>query len=340
MRRALSSAVVMTMMVAAACGDPRPPVSSGATGPRNDAAATPEDGGEERDGGLDGAVDGDAADPLACPPVAGEALPAAIVCRPDATWSSPVPVVFSDGADALATVSADERTVAWFHVGGPSPVLLVADRPDVASPFGASRAVSPDGGMFGTRAALSPDGLQLVVVGPDRRHLVALTRTALGEPFAAAEEGSADGVAFAQLNADLADLPDDDGVDDPVWSRDGVELLFSVASLDGTTIHAAKRQGSAAFSVPTALADCELASRGVGRSRRPTGMSADGLTLFYFDEARKLARAAFRATRTAPFSVFVDLGERAGAQPNATCDALWSLRAPAGGSSEIVRETR
>jgi hypothetical protein len=145
---------------------------------------------------------------------------------------------------------------------------------------------------------------------------------------------------FARLNAALAELPADRQIDDPVWSKDGVEFLFSETSLDGATMHVATRTGSGAFSAGAARNDCELASHGVGASRRPTAMSADGLTLFYFDEARNRERAAFRAKRQAPFSVFVDLGERAAAQPNASCDALWSVRATSAGSSEIVRETR
>jgi hypothetical protein len=342
MRRTLLLVLVMTTM--AACGEGRPSVSSGTSSPRSDGGATSTplvDGGEEPDGGLgDGAADGGDVDPLACPPVEGEALPAAILCRPDTTWRSPVLVSLSDGDDALAAVSADERTVAWFHIGGPTPQLLVADRPDVGAAFGSPQAVSPAGGMFGSRAALSPDGLQLVVVSREQRQLVVLARTAHGDAFALAEEGSVEAVAFARLNAALAELPDDRGIDDPVWSKDGAEFLVSVTSLDGATIHVATRTGSDAFSAAAARNDCELASHGVGHSRRPTAMSADGLTLFYFDEARNRERAAFRAQRDAPFSVFVDLGERSAAQPNASCDALWSLRATPAGSSEIVRETR
>ena len=346
MRRPLPffAVTVMTSM-AVACSDGRPSASSETSTSSGDADAgatstSRVDGGEEQDGGRDGAVDGDDVDPLACPPVEGEALPETILCQPDAVWRSPVRVSLSDGDDTLAAVSGDERTIAWFHVGGPSPELLVADRPDVAEDFGAPQVVSPPGGMFGARAALSPDGLQLVVVSPDQRRLVVLTRTAHGEAFELAEEGTAAAVQLAQLNAMLAELPDGHGVDDPVWSKDGAEFLFSVTSPDGATIHAATRTGSGAFGAAAARDDCELATHGVGASRRPTAMSADGLTLFYFDEARSRERAAFRAKRDAPFSVFVDLGERVAAQPNASCDALWSVRATTAGSSEVIRETR
>ncbi len=341
MRRArcLFVLTVMSTMAVAACGEGRPSVSSGTSAPWSDggASSTPRaDGGDEQDA----ALDGDAGDPLACPPVEGEALPATSLCRPDAMWTSPVRVSLFDGDDTLAAVSGDERTVAWSRMSGPSPELFVADRPDVASDFGAPQAVSPAGGIFGGRAALSPDGLQLVVVSPNQRQLVVLARPEHGEAFELAGEGTTETVLFARLNASLAELPDGHSIDDPVWSKDGTEFLFTVTSLDGATIHVATRTGSGAFSAAVARNDCELASHGVGASRRPTAMSADGLTLFYFDEARNRARAAFRAKRDALFSVFVDLGERAAAQPNASCDALWSVRAMGAGSSETVRETR
>jgi hypothetical protein len=60
-----------------------------------------------------------------------------------------------------------------------------------------------------------------------------------------------------------------------------------------------------------------------GLVRIPRGVSSDGLTLFYDDLVRGIARAAWRETRSAPFTIFVDLGSRPRAQPNTACDRLY-----------------
>lgn len=325
----------------AACGDARPSASDDLSRPAPTADAAPSsdadvdaDAGADRD--ADGGPDPDGSE---CPPAAGPALPANILCDPSAEWGAPETVPISDGDDTIAAITADERTIAWFRVGGPSAELLVADRPTLDVPFGDPAAVVPPDGMFGTGAALSPDGLQLVVVSSDARGLVPLVRPSRGEPFAATTPGAPAELELSAVNAALATLAADVTIADPVLSSSGDILLYSVVTADGATVHASTRTGNGLFAAGAALPDCELRTHGHGKSRRPTGMSADGLALFYFDEVRGIARQAFRASLDAPFSVFVDLGPRIGAQPNTSCDAIYSSHSTAG-TTEIVREAR
>ncbi|MET0791428.1 MAG: hypothetical protein ABW061_07895, partial [Polyangiaceae bacterium] len=60
--------------------------------------------------------------------------------------------------------------------------------------------------------------------------------------------------------------------------------------------------------------------------RLPNSLSADALTLFYFNEESMQEEARWRDT-TVPSSLLYDmqsLGERRGATPNAACDRLYS----------------
>ena len=334
----VGGALLIAFAPTAGCSDARPEASSDLPPPSStvDAAAQPDgDSGAELD------ADGGPTEPDAggCPPAGGPGLPASMLCSPSAEWGPAQTVPITDGDDTIPAITADERTIPWFRVGGPSAELLVADRASADVPFGDPLAVAPPDGMFGTGAALSPDGLELVVVSSDARGLTALVRPSRGEPFATAAPGSQAELALSPLNATLGTMAADVTVADPVLSSSGNLLLYSGVAPEGATMHAATRDGKGVFAAGVALPDCELRTHGHGKSRRPTGMSADGLTLFYFDEVRDSARQAFRASPAAPFSVFVDLGPRIGVQTNAACDAIYSSHSTAG-TTEIVREAR
>ena len=74
-----------------------------------------------------------------------------------------------------------------------------------------------------------------------------------------------------------------------------------------------------------------------GLRRRPTGISSDQLTMFYWDELSGTERATFRAAVNAPFVGAIDLGARASAQPNESCTRLYySARAADSASIEDV----
>jgi hypothetical protein len=182
---------------------------------------------------------------------------------------------------------------------------------------------APDG------VALSPDGLRMIVVTADRKGFTQYIRTLRDDPF---DDVPSD-VAFEALRlGGDGFLPEELRIGDPVLSsddrtlyyslyEDGAGLYYSEPSTHGT-IHASTRNTGAPWSFGMPLtgsaisAHCEL-------RRRPTGVSSDQLTLFYWDELSGSARAAFRSSLDDPFDTAIDLGERVGAQPNTACTLLY-----------------
>jgi hypothetical protein len=77
------------------------------------------------------------------------------------------------------------------------------------------------------------------------------------------------------------------------------------------------------WGLPAILTNAELQTTSAGKRRRPTGTSADGLTLFYFDEAVNLQRAAWRDAPAMPFRLFTDIGSFPEAATSARCDTLY-----------------
>ena len=77
------------------------------------------------------------------------------------------------------------------------------------------------------------------------------------------------------------------------------------------------------WGLPSLVPNPELQSTKDGKRRRPTGISSDGRTLFYFDEVTSLERAAWRDGPTSAFGLFKDIGAFAEAVPNLRCDTLY-----------------
>jgi len=152
----------------------------------------------------------------------------------------------------------------------------------------------------------------------DGRTFSELTRSARSTAFGT----TASEASFATLNADAqsrdltfagcAFAPDD-------------RTLYYLAS-DGQNdqpLRVSKRTGAtSAWPVGQAIMGCEFQSHG-DAFVQPTGVAADGLTVFFYDFARREARAAWRATADGPFVWFKELGMRSSPQPNAACDRLY-----------------
>jgi hypothetical protein len=150
-------------------------------------------------------------------------------------------------------------------------------------------------------------------------------RAAPGEPFMYAGSGH-----FGAINTDA-------GVQarmlaDPVLGGDDETLFYSLDApegSEGSSLHVSKRTGGGDFPVGSPLDACELEQLRTG-TRRPTGVSADGLTLFYNDEPRAKMRAAWRPSLDRPFDRFVDLPLLSAVMPNGTCDRLYYSDSVAG----------
>jgi len=235
------------------------------------------------------------------------------VCSATKGWATgdAVPVA-SGAAPTFVAITPSELTLLWTEAPSSVPVYFVADREAAADDFGEAQELP-----FGHVLGLSPDGLRLTLLTDDGS-LAEATRSARGEAFGNAETGAyetldADGTAHHLILGDTVIAADDHTLFYSAWSVDD-ETLYPV--------HVSQRSGSGAWPVGTPLKICELKAYGAF-GPRPTGVSADGLTLFYFDGARGTARAGFRASLAADFSWFGALPDTATPQPNAACDRLY-----------------
>jgi hypothetical protein len=188
---------------------------------------------------------------------------------------------------------------------------MIADRADAADDFGTPVAVGVDGVI-----GVSPDGLRVIARGLDGT-LQEATRPSPGEAFGAPEEG-----AFTLINAAAA--ADGSSLSVPVIAPDDRTLYYLAIPPGGSEypLHVSTRSGAGAWPVGTALESCELRSF-QGFNPAPTGVSSDGLTLFFWDSFYGVARAAFREEADGPFVWFDDLGPLVAAQPNVACNRLY-----------------
>lgn len=270
------------------------------------------DGGSDLGGGGGG---GAAADPYRCPSDdAAPPSPALLSqCSPVTTWGKgvPVPIDAGDG-DQLIGVTPDELTIVWFDARGAAGTYKIADRSASNEDFATPTALDA-----GSVIGVSPDGLRLTSLSFDQSALVEYVRSARGEAFGAGDEG-----AFAALNADA--LAQGYRVLDALIAPDDETLYYNVSANEELefSLHVSQRSGGESWPVGVPIEACELKAFGT-LVRHPTGASADGLTLFFYDPTRGGSRAAFRRTVSDPFVWFADLGPRYQVAPNQSCDKLY-----------------
>ena len=283
----------------------------------NASGGGPSDGGPS-DGGADAALEGgggradagtDAA--MSGPP------PPPPTCDPGATWGPGVLIAVSTAMDdALSAVTPDELTIVWTAGSGGTAQLLVADRTSTGSAFGSPQSV-PAGAFSLDRVGVSPDGLRLVVINADGQGLSELVRASRGDTFGAPGAG-----AFGNFQGALASGL---AYGDPVVGADDSSFYYSVfgAGQTMTVYRAARLLSTDAWPTGAPLhATSALAPQGALR-RRPTGISSDEQTLYFWDQVSGTERAAWINASTGVYDSFVDLGARAFAAPNASCSALY-----------------
>jgi hypothetical protein len=257
-------------------------------------------------GGNGGAAGSSASD---CSGNAGGAIGAAFAL----TVSDPVE------DDTLAAVTPDELTLVWFRGTAASPTLWVADRASTA--VGWSSPVAVPGGPFALdRVATERKGLRLGALKADRSGFVELTRAARGQPFTVA-----DGATFANLSAEL---PADAKLYDPVVGENDATLFYSIVSPSSppsaaTIFFATRFNPSSVWPSRTPSDEAPFAPVD-GKRRRPTGLSADGRGLFFYDESTSLTRLATRGPGPiTPFTLFTDVGPYEAAQPTTSCKRIY-----------------
>jgi hypothetical protein len=285
-------------------------------------AATGQDA--RADGGAtgDGSASTDAATGEDAGPDAYSPPPPGALCSPTATWQTgTVLSVSTSSDDDLDAVTPDELSIVWTVGSGATATIEYADRASNTVDFGTPQTLAA-GSYLTDRAAISYDGLRLVVVNADGQGFTELTRTAQTAP--GNTFGSPTTTSYANLNGTLAAGL---SFDDPVLSADDNAFYYSVYGSSGATAtvyRAARLLPTDPFSTGSALTKSTvLAAQGSLRCR-PTAISSDEQTLFFWDEITSSEKAAWIDESTGAFDdLVVDLGTKAWAAPDTACDRLY-----------------
>lgn len=271
----------------------------------NDGALPEDDGGSlPNDGSVDAADSGT------------PTLPPGAVCDPLQMWAAEAKLAASTaGDDALSSITSDERSIAWVDASDNS--VHYADRDDPVDAFGAAKTISTVGLALGERVGLAFDGRTLYAIRADRQGLVAFSRDSRGDSFTSYGTTTLD-----NLNAEGATLGAGNFFTDLVVSN--TVLLVRVTGGASAGIRLASRvlPGDAWSPTLPFAAQSELAVSS-GKARRPTGIATDRRALFYWDEVSASEKVALFPFDSATATAFVDLGDRAGAQPNGLCTSLY-----------------
>ena len=335
MRRLLFVALTGAIAGAAGCSsaaappasEPNPIGDGGATDARVDTGASPDSGRPDaseggQDSGPDALSDAAAEAPTDDAETSSSPPPPAALCSTTATWGTGGLIALATTSDdELDTVTPDELSIAWTVGSGSAATIEYADRLSSTDAFGAPQALAA-GQFTADRVSLSSDGLRLVVVNADGQgfsELLRVSRVSPGNTFGAPSVG-----AYGNLDAPTA-LAAGQSYGDPVLAADDNAFYYSVyGGGQTTTIFRASRLVSGdSWEVGSPLATSTgLAAQGSLR-RRPTGISSDEQTLFFWDEVLGTERAAWIDQSTGAFDVFVDLGTRSMAAPESTCSRLY-----------------
>jgi hypothetical protein len=242
------------------------------------------------------------------------------LCSTTVPWAGGHAWVSDPTLMRFAGVASTELTVAWMARGG---IVRVADRANPFSDFGQPVDVPLPQIENGSRPALDAAGNQIVLVAPNGTDLVVLAR-----PSARGMWASGSSAAFAAVSA--AAVQAGAKVFEPALGSSGRSFFYllvpptGVAALYESTWDAQNGR----FGAGTAAPNTELASD-ASHWRRPTGVSSDDRTLFFFDESVRKQRAAWRTAPGSPFTTFVDVPAAPEAAPNAACSVLY-LQSPGG----------
>jgi hypothetical protein len=225
----------------------------------------------------------------------------------------------------------DEKTIAWTETGG---TIRVASRANVSQPFGAPVAL-PGGPYAEDKPALALDGLGLLVISNDRQSVRFFRRATLNEAFATIDDRYTKAMFAPDMSGEGIDagtkVPPGSSLFKPVLSYNGTEAFFTIQNPNnmGLAIWTSDSEAAGAPLRPaSSRSEPELGAAPIDKYRFATGISADGLTLFYLDNNTLSERMATRASLITPFVTFVDLGLRYNAAPNAACNRLYYLDGP------------
>jgi len=212
-------------------------------------------------------------------------------------------------------VSLDELTLVWRQADALSQAIFIVERTTPDETFGMASELKDSMDQYPSEASIAPNRLRLAAsVGGS---LVEFVRSATTDSFVYAGAGY-----FELIDQDAG--PRALVLADPVLGPDDHTLYYTATPslAEAATLYVSRRETIGNWPVGTAVDECELLPQTTG-ARRPRALSADMLTLFYYDEPRAIARAAWRATPDSPFDTFLDLKTYPDAHPNAACDRVY-----------------
>ncbi len=202
------------------------------------------------------------------------------------------------------------RVAAWTSADGN---VFVVKRSDPFSDYQTPVEVGSKLVTAGTRIALTADGNGVTIVSGTS--LVMYTRTSSGAPFVLAVPNP-----FAALNASLAGATPSE----PVFGSSSNSLFFlRTPSGGGAPALCESVLSGTTWGAPIVHQEATLASVDATHRRRPTAVSWDDRTLFFWDEIANIERMATRASTTGDFTVIKDLGPYAEAAPNQRCTFIY-----------------
>jgi hypothetical protein len=282
--------------------------TSGGTGGSTSGGTGGSTGGAGGAGGSGGSSDGGV-------PPDGGTDPNPARCAPSIAWQllERVESIPNDHFARFGGVSPDELTAAWTSGSGD---VYVADRTSYKDPFAAPVKVNTMA-LASDRVAIAATGQSLIAVNADRGSFIGFERPGRDAPWVVSN-----GLEFTQVKVVF-----EGGalVSEPVLSGDKRSFFFLVTP-PGQPTHlreAVWDPVQRSWGLPARVPNAEFEQAAGGKRRRPTGMSSDGRTLFFFDEASSIERAAWRNAPSAPFDLFKDVGAFGEAIPNLRCDTLY-----------------
>jgi hypothetical protein len=215
--------------------------------------------------------------------------------------------------DVLRGVTPDGLTLL-FTAGGR---FYVAERTAASAAFGESMEVAS--GLGFDSVTVSADGLTLV--GATASGFRAIARATRQDAFGT----EPDDLAFLRFNAAVIGNPTNEVALEPLLAMNDATLVYSFVSPSNDderpTLFASEWLGDWSFG--QALAGERLLWAHGGARRKATGLSSDGLTLFYRDEVEGEFRSAWRERPSGEFDTFESLGDWASAAPNGDCTRLY-----------------
>lgn len=255
--------------------------------------------------------------------------------------TTPVAYPSPAATDRLSAITWDELTMAWSSEEGGKTVLHYADRTTTDEAFATTRTLPDSLGPFNAddKVALTADGLRMLLPAADHKSIREIRRTSRAVPFDASP------VATTAYDRIFGSSGVEGGmpalVTDLVLSRDGKRLYYTdLLRTSGSSIRVSFLLSDGTWDAPSAIYAMDMQMSGTSR-RRPTGLSADNRTLYYYDEVSATPRAAFRPGTSLDFTEFFAVlppGTRP--MPSSACDRIYltaSLASDAGPSDRIVR---